>query len=133
MPNVSDSHVPPTVVLPRSGSLFIGEIGSRVLPHVGAQRLYPGERFADAKIEAAKDLNHYHGWVDGIIGGEQPSDGFEYGGTLTEAVLLGNIAVRYRGTTLQWDASKFAITNHEAANEWLSRDYRDGWQIKPVA
>jgi hypothetical protein len=79
------------------------------------------------------DQNHYHGWIDGCLSGVQPSDGFEYGGPLTEAVLLGNIAVRYRDTPLQWDSQAMRISNHDEANQWLRRDYRAGWEIAPVA
>lgn len=133
LPSTKGSHLPATEGLPRSGSLFIGEEGSLVLPHVGEQRLYPREKYAAHLIEPAENLNHYHGWVDGCLSGKQPSDGFDYAARLTEAVLLGNVAVRYRGETLQWDADAMRITNLEAANRWLTRDYRDGWRIEPVA
>jgi len=127
LPSGRGPHLPSTERLPPSGSLFIGESGSLVLPHVAAMRLYP-----DTTVDTLENLNHYHGWIDGCISGEQPSDGFDYGGPLTEAVLLGNIAVRYRGTKLEWDADAMKITNHNAANSWLRREYRDGWDIKPV-
>ncbi len=127
LPNTKGSHLPATEGLPRSGSLFIGEEGSLVVPHVGAPRIYPQRDF-----EAMDNRNHYHGWLDGIRSGEQPSDGFEYAGPLTEAVLLGNIAVRYRGQKLLWDAEAMRIPNLVEANSWLWRDYRDGWEIAPV-
>ncbi|MCA9065338.1 MAG: Gfo/Idh/MocA family oxidoreductase, partial [Planctomycetaceae bacterium] len=127
LPSTGGSHVPATERIPASGSLFIGENASLVLPHVGAPRIYP-----EAPIEEADDQNHYHGWIDGCLSGKQPSDGFDYGGPLTEAVLLGNIAVRYRGTKLTWDAEAMRITNNEDANQWLRREYREGWDIKPV-
>lgn len=128
LPSTAGSHLPKTEGLPRSGSLFIGEKGSIVLPHVGEMRAYP-----QASVEKADNQNHYHGWIDGCISGTQPSDGFDYGGPLTEAVLLGNIAVRYRGTKLTWDAEQMKITNHKEANQWLRREYRAGWDIKPVS
>jgi len=127
LPNTNGSHLPAGTALPSSGSLFIGEKGSLVLPHVGAPVAYP-----EAKLEEADGPNHYHGWVDGCLSGTQPSDGFDYGGPLTEAVLLGNIAVRYRGQKLTWDAEAMKITNHEEANQWLKREYRRGWEIEPV-
>lgn len=127
LPSTKGSHLPASEALPSSGSLFIGENGSMVLPHVGTPRMYP-----DTPIEEADDQNHYHGWVDGCLSGQQPTDGFEYGGPLTEAVLLGNIAVRYRGEKLMWDAEAMKITNHEAANKWLRREYRAGWDIPAV-
>ena len=124
LPSIGGSHLPANEALPRSGSLFIGENGSVVLPHVGKMKAYP-----QAKIDIVAGQNHYHGWLDGILSGEQPSDGFEYGGPLTEAVLLGNIAVRYRGKSLKWDAEEMKISNHEEANQWLRREYRQGWDI----
>jgi predicted dehydrogenase len=133
LPNTKDSHLPDTEGLPRSGSLFIGEKGSLVLPHVGALRLYPHDKYADYEVEPAEDLNHYHGWVDGCISGEQPSDSFDYGGRLTEAVLLGNIAVRYRGKKLSWDAKAMQLTGADDAQKWLTKEYRNGWEIEPVA
>ena len=39
LPNTSRSHLPKNEGLPRSGSLFIGENGSIVLPHVGQLRV----------------------------------------------------------------------------------------------
>jgi len=133
LPGVGGSHVPPTAALPRSGSLFIGESGSLVLPHVGELRLYPQEKYADVEVEKAENLNHYHGWIDGCLSGQQPSDGFDYAGPLTEAVLLGNIAARYRGTKLLWDAEKLQFTNQPEANRWIHKEYREGWEIKRVA
>lgn len=128
LPKTSGAHLPENASLPRSGSLFIGENGSIVLPHIGEPRVYP-----QAEVEKVEGKNHYHGWVDGCITGKQPSDGFDYGGPLTEAVLLGNIAVRYRKTKLKWDSGTMQITNHDEANRWLRREYRDGWDIQSVA
>lgn len=133
LPSVGGSHVPGDQALPRSGSLFIGEKGSLVLPHVGAPRLYPADLAASTNIPEADDLNHYHGWVDGCLSGKQPSDGFDYGGRLTEAVLLGNIGARFRGQTLEWDDKGLQITNNRAANQFIKRTERPGWEIKPQA
>lgn len=127
LPSLKGKGLPGDQALPRSGSLFVGEKATMILPHIGAPSVSSGEEIA--KVEGG---NHYHGWVDGIISGEQPSDGFAYGGPLTETVLLGNIAVRYRGTKLKWDGTSMRFSNHDSAGDWLRRDYRDGWDIKPV-
>ncbi|MEZ6089280.1 MAG: Gfo/Idh/MocA family oxidoreductase [Pirellulaceae bacterium] len=132
LPSVGGSHVPANVALPRSGSIFIGEKGSMVLAHMGPPQLFPQEKFSDADVTTLESLNHYHGWVDGCISGKQPSDGFDYGALLTESVLLGNIAVRLRGQTLHWDAAQMRFDGHDEANQWLRRDYRDGWDIAEV-
>ncbi len=128
LPAVGGSHVPETRALPRSGSLLIGETGSMILPHVGMPILFMVNG-KPPEIEAVPSLNHYQGWVDGCLSGQQPSDGFEYGGALTEAVLLGNIAVRHKREELKWDDAAFKFTNLELANKWLTKEYRKGWEL----
>lgn len=123
-PNDKGPHVPKEYELPRSGSLIVGEQKTMLLPHVGAPQIFP-----DTKIEKVMGENHYHGWIDGVISGNQPSDGFEYGGRLTEAVLLGNIAARFPNTKLVWNDSQMRIENLAAANHWLKRSYREDWEI----
>lgn len=132
-PAQAGSHVPETTALPASGSLIIGEIGSLVLPHVGESRFYPEKNYPQGSIAVADDQNHYHGFVEGCLKGRQPSDGFDYGGPLTEAVQLGNIALRHKGKTLNWDGPALRITNLEEANAFVSRNYRKGWNIKAVS
>ncbi|MBX3438487.1 MAG: Gfo/Idh/MocA family oxidoreductase [Planctomycetaceae bacterium] len=129
LPSTKGSHLPPNEALPPNGSLLIGEAGSVVIPHVGEPRWYFAEGAPRPKIETLPSLNHYHGWIDGCLSGKQPTDGFDYGARLTEAVLLGNIAVRYRLQTLHWDDANLRITNLDEANQYLTRDYRSGWEL----
>jgi len=134
LPRDRGRHLPRNEALPASGSLFIGEEGTLVLPHVGAPKLHPQKKFADHAYELADNQNHFHGWLDGIISGKQPSDGFDYAGPLTEAVLLGNIAARHRGDHLQWQADPMKLTGPKGdLSHFLRRDYRDGWDIKPTS
>jgi hypothetical protein len=48
---------------------------------------------------------------------------------MTEAILLGTVAIRTPDTLLKWDAEKMAITNNSAADNLLSRNYRKGWSV----
>ena len=130
--NAKLAHLPKDKGLPGSGSVFVGEKGSMVLPHVGMPTLNFIDPKIDFKIEPVEGLDHYHGWVDGCLSGKQPSDGFEYGGNLTEAVQLGNVAVFFPGEELNWDAENLKITNKPEANPYLTRKYRKGWEIKEV-
>lgn len=132
-PSQVGSHVPETTELPSSGSLIVGETGTLVLPHYKEPIVYPLKNYPKGSIETADDLNHYHGFVDGCLSGKQPSDGFDYGGPLTEAVQLGNIASRFPSETLKWDAKKLQFKNQDAANEFVSRKYRTGWEIESVS
>ena len=58
-----------------------------------------------------------------------PCSTFEYGGALTEMVLLGVLAIRMKDQRLEWDSQNLRFTNNEAANELLRIQYRDGWTL----
>jgi len=49
---------------------------------------------------------------------------------LTEAVLLGNVAIHYPEQKLQWDTAAFEFPNKPEADRLLRRPYRDGWKIE---
>jgi len=127
-PNPGIAKLAPGQSLPASGSIFVGEHANLILPHVGA----PFLNNPKAKIVAEQGLNHYHGWVDGCLSAKQPSDGFEYGGHLTEAVQLGNVAAYFPGEKLEFNGKALKITNKPEANPYLTRNYRDGFEIQPV-
>jgi predicted dehydrogenase len=85
---------------------------------------------------------HYVQWVeacrkgydDGVV-----SSPFSFAGPFTEAVLMGNLALRsfqiregngYPGRKkLYWDAKNMRITNFEPANAFVRREYRKGWTL----
>jgi predicted dehydrogenase len=118
--------------LPSSGSLFIGEEGTLILPHVGMPKLYPVEKFASRPLPEETKLSHWHVWVDAALEGKQTSDGFHYAGPLSETVALGNIATRFPKKTLEWDATALQVTNLPEANRFLTKSYRKGWEITPA-
>lgn len=123
------ANLPDGTELPGAGSVFVGEAGAMVLPHVGMPQLYPVQRFQDYKMPDISGTNHWHDWVDAVLAGKKTTDGFEVAGPLTETVQLGNIAARLPGKTLQWDAAKLTFTNHSEANAWLTKSYRAGFEV----
>ena len=86
------AQLPDGAELPGAGSLFIGEGGTMVLPHVAMPQLYPQAKYAGFAMPDVKGTNHWHDWVDAVIAGQKTTDGFEYAGPLSETVQLGNIA-----------------------------------------
>jgi len=48
---------------------------------------------------------------------------------MTEAILLGTIAIRVPGQKLEWDSSRLKIQNRAEANSFLRRNYRDSWHF----
>ena len=136
------AKMPDNLDLPRSGSLFVGEEGTVVLPHVGGPRLYPQEKFRGHEYPREQGFNHWHVWVDACLAGERTSDGFHYAGPLAETVLLGTVAARasyadldrrggydINAPTLEWDAEQMRIPNLPEAERWLRKDYREGFGI----
>jgi predicted dehydrogenase len=140
------AKLPPELELPKTGSLFIGEKGNMVLPHLAGPRMYPAENFKDFVYpKDIKGLNHWHVWVDAILEGTKTSDNFDYAALLAETVQLGNVATRAarppvpkRGTnaqgardvnTLKWDSDNLRFTNNDAANALLTKAYRAGWEV----
>jgi hypothetical protein len=88
------------------------------------------------------EAGHYTQWVEACIKGPgkvELSSPFEYAGPFTEAVLMGNLALRsyalksadgksYPGRKkLLWDAKGMKITNFDDANQFVHREYRTGW------
>ena len=115
--------------LPDQGSMFVGEKGYVLLPHVAQPILLPESSFASTAIERQPNGNHYHLFVDACLGGAPTSAHFGYAGPLTESVLLGGLANRFPQQEMQWNAEAMNIPNHAGANALLRRQYRTGFEI----
>ena len=91
-----------------------------------------------------KEAGHYTQWVDACIKGYGKmlvSSPFEYAGPFTEAVLMGNLAIRRYGMQgpggkgylgrkkLLWNAKNMKITNFDEANRFVRDQYREGWTL----
>ncbi len=136
------------------GVLFIGDKGKLMADCYGANpRLLPLKKNETLNIpETIKRVpneDHYLNWVDACIAGYGKgvtSSPFEYAGPFTESILIGNLALRswmlrdnpngkktidkYNGRKkLDWDAKNMKVTNYDLANQFVKRDYRDGWEL----
>jgi len=137
------------------GSIFHGSDGIMITDTYSRNpRLLPSTRMLDftppepsiKRVEA----DHAGEWVNACINGGETSSPFSYGGPLTEAVLMGNLAIKafqyktlkegkkhgdwdpynYPGRrTILWDGEAMKVTNYDHANNWVKRDYREGWQL----
>ena len=93
--------------------------------------LHPKERFADftpPPRTIPRSIGHYREWIVACKTGSPTSCGFDYSGPLTETVLLGNVAYR-AGEKLRWDPESLKATNCPDADEFISREYREGWTL----
>lgn len=132
-PKSADVKLPEAVKLPDQGSLFIGEGGVMLLPHIGEAVLFPEERFADYRRPDVADVNHYHQWVDACLGTGKTSADFAYAGRLTESLLLGVVANRFPGRTLTWNAEALTVVDVPEATTLIRRTYRDGFQVEGLS
>lgn len=134
------------------GVLFIGTKGKLLADCYGANpRLLPTtkmkEKLPPETIKRVPE-GHYQQWVNACLAGygkAETSSPFEFAGPFTESILIGNLAIRsflmqnpnlkgwndkYLGRKrLLWDAKNMKITNFDEANQFVKRDYRDGWSL----
>jgi hypothetical protein len=70
-------------------------------------------------------------WIEACKTGGKTTSNFDYASKLTETMLLGNIAIRLasKNTVLKWDGPNMRITNLEEANNYIHKEYRQGWKL----
>ncbi len=112
---------------PSESSMLIGTEGSLLIPHNYPPQLFPEEKFKDVKPPTLPARNHYHHFVDACLGGELNESFFAQTGPMTEAILLGTVAIRVPGQKLLWNSPSMKFTNNADANRFLRRTYRAGW------
>ncbi len=110
-----------------SEELFLGDHGA-LLGH----RLIPETRmrqYGRPPQVLPRSPGHDQEFVQACRGGPPAgSDFVAHSGLLTEACLLGNIALRV-GRKLRWDSANFQFADDAEANRLLHREYRDGWTL----
>jgi len=140
------------------GSIFYGSRGILICDTYSRNaRLLPSELMGMMnkpaptlpRVEGSTG-GHQRNWVEGCLSGTPTSSDFSKAGKLTEAVLMGNLAIRsyqykeekfneqwnrsyfeYPGRKkIQWDGENMRVTNFEKANEWVNGSYRPGWELK---
>ena len=136
-----------------NGTLFIGTKGKmvcdtysenpRLLPLSRNENLKIAEKYPRVKGGAN---GHQKQWIEGCIAGygkKELSSPFEIAGPLTEALLMANLAVRGydlhkellgedvypgRSVKLLWDNEAKKVTNIDDVNQFVKRNYREGWK-----
>jgi predicted dehydrogenase len=125
-PDVAAAHVPDSVKL-GDGSFVIGELGVMVLPHWAMPQFYQCGKVLEVAVPKEEARNHYQEWTDACRGEGRTSTPFAYSAPLSETVLAGTVAGRFKDRLLRWD-SKALRFDHEPANAFVGREYRKGWE-----
>lgn len=138
-----------------NGVLFEGTKGKMMCDVYGSNpRLLPLSRNQEVhtkqKIERVNGgvEGHYWQWAEAAIAGYgkiRLSSPFEIAGPLTETLLIANLAIRgtdvrtarasggfdYPGRDIKmiWDKEQLKVTNFDAVNAYIKREYRQGWSL----
>ena len=141
-----------------NGVLMIGEKGiistniNDSSPLTPKLYLYNGETEFGPETEKMEEpeYGHQRKWVDACKAGFNSKEhlsltsSFDYAGPMTETVLMGNLAIRsymlrkenskgnlefFARKKLLWNGEEMRITNLEEANQFVTRDYRKGWEV----
>jgi len=118
---------------PEQGSIVVGTDGMIVLPHMTAEPfVLPDSKMATLPTVELTDRDHYGEFIDVVLGGgkQKCSANFDYAGPLTESVIIGNVAARFTGETLKFDAKALRFPEKPEANQYLTREFRTGWNVK---
>jgi predicted dehydrogenase len=67
-------------------------------------------------------------WVAACKGGPAALSNFSYAGPFSETVLLGVVAIR-TGQPLKWDAKNLTCPGTPEADQYIRREYRQGWTL----
>jgi predicted dehydrogenase len=68
-------------------------------------------------------------WAAACKGGPHTYGDFLLAGPISDAFNLGAVSLRMGGKRLRFDAGKAQITNIPDANKYLTREYRQGWEL----
>ncbi|WP_374165013.1 Gfo/Idh/MocA family protein [Arcticibacter sp. MXS-1] len=139
-----------------NGTLFIGTKGKMMCSTYGADpRLLPLTRNQEVQVKQSiprvpgSAEGHYAQWVEACVAGygkKEVSSPFEIAGPVTEALLMANLAIRgfdiqkpkaegngfdYPGRYIKllWDNSNMRVTNFDDVNQFVKREYRQGWKL----
>jgi hypothetical protein len=119
--------------VPSGGSLLVGDKGTLFSPgdYGSSYKLLPEADFAGHRPPAEalpRSPGHYREWVLACKGGPPALASFDHAAALTEAVLLGNVAIRV-GKRVEWDGVRMQVTNDPQAEPLLRQKRRQGWSL----
>jgi predicted dehydrogenase len=123
---------------PEDGIIFVGDKGKILVEGWGGEkpRLIPASKqkaFTPPPKTLPRSIGHYLEFVNACKTGAPTESNFGFSGPLTEAVLLGSVAIRLGGELigekLRWDSANLKVTNVSEADALLHYEYRKGWSL----
>ena len=127
--------------MPATGTLFVGDkgkmLGNRIIPEKKMREYLGVEELPERERRRGRGFRSTP-WLSAFKGGEPADGNFINAKDVTETICLGAVALRIsrknfkeETTTppLLWDAKNMQVTNMPEANEYLTREYREGWEL----
>jgi len=135
-PRLPDDVEAQNVEMPREGILFVGDRGSVMAGFQGQNpRLLANGKSEPLATEAPqeghgghKESDRYGPWIQAVRGGKPSPGCFLNAAAISDAVNLGTVALR-AGKKILFDSANMRISNAAAANKYLVREYRKGWEL----
>ena len=132
-------YAPPAKIdplVPSNGVIIVGTKATTIgQSHAAKPVCIAGDKAAfDAAIAAgdkAAGYSHYREFVEACLAGDLEKCGskLSYAAPLTEALLIGCVALRFPGEELAFDSKAMKFTNKPAANEFLKAPKRGDWDF----
>ena len=116
------------------GQVIIGEAGKIMADvYCKSPRVIPEQKMRKVlKSKPPKVLprspGHYEEFIRAVKGGAPPGANFEFACPMTEAVLLGNLAIR-TGKEIRWDAEAMQAEGVPEADQYIKPEFRAGWGL----
>lgn len=118
--------------LTREGMMFVGDKGKIIAGFRGENPvLIPESKMNFIKTEGEKEAGPGGSndvWINAFKNKTQSPGSFLYAGPVSETINLGAVALR-AGKRVEYDTVNMKITNLPDANKYLTREYRQGWEL----
>ncbi len=125
------------------GMMLVGDQGKILAGFLGQDpKLIPEKKMLDYKTthpsaesissRPARGESRNHAialWVAACKGGNPTYGDFRLAQPISDAFNLGAVSLRLAGKRLLFDAAKAEVTNVPEANQYLTREYRKGWEL----
>jgi predicted dehydrogenase len=124
--------------IPTNGSLIIGSKGTLFTRtwHGGESPddmfvLLPRKHFLGYSSPAPtlpRTKEHHFEFIQACKGGPKTESSFAYASVLTEALLVGQLALR-TGKNIEWDAARMRAIGVPEGDKYVHPEFRKGWSI----
>jgi predicted dehydrogenase len=116
------------------GIMYVGDKGFLLAGFNGDNpRVYPASKNYQMpptpRGAGEREDNAIGQWIAACKGGPPSETNYELQSPATESFLLGALAQRFPGESLQWDTAKMRVTNFEQANRYVDPPYRSEFKI----